>query len=135
VDTAKDRNLPERQIFPIVSRYQPPSKGEKSELWDWFLAHHPPCKVRHTFRIRIARTSIDVRPRSLGQWTEILLSIGWYLTCAPPPWEVAESLLVIALLPLPITLDWITRIPELGDSTRTLRLLTDFSRFPNVRDT
>lgn len=117
-------NMLKNRLFSTSAHRQATSPPTRYGLLYLLLAHHPPCQLNRTFRIRVGGKTVDVCSRCLGQWFGFLSSLIWGLIFMPVDRGLAEGLLVFGLLPLPVAVDWSTQTLGLRESTNLVRVLT-----------
>jgi uncharacterized membrane protein len=112
----------ETQCEPPVQTHQVTQLGVLFLL----TAHHPPDQLHRTFHVRVGQRSLYLCTRCLGQWLGFLLSIAWALVLMNGESSPVVDLLILALLPLPVALDWSTQTLGYRESSNLVRIITGF---------
>jgi len=81
--------------------------------------HHPYCQLNRTLQVSLFGKKIVLCTRCTGQYSMMLLYLILSLL-----FEIKEPAVLIYLLPLPATLDWLTQTIKWRESTTPIRLLT-----------
>lgn len=92
-------------------------------LLDLVLSHHSGSRVDRTIGLRILRGEQRFCTRCSGQWASTAACIILMLVFRVE-FPLAIWMAVLALLPMPALLDWITQTWGIRESTTPLRLLT-----------
>jgi uncharacterized membrane protein len=88
------------------------------------LSHHPPERLHRTIRMPLRGRNIYLCARCTGQLSGILsLLVAWFLGFEFPAWLYLS---LVAILPLPSAVDWVTQSCKLRESRNTIRVATGF---------
>jgi len=89
------------------------------------LSHHRPEKLDRTIHVRFKGESIHICARCIGTYSAVLMMIVfvWFLGFDFP---VELYIPLIAILPTPTTLDWITQSCKVRESRNIIRISTGF---------
>ncbi|MFC0332307.1 DUF2085 domain-containing protein [Paenibacillus sepulcri] len=93
--------------------------NKKPSFWYIFFSHHPYCQLNRTLRISFFGRTISLCTRCTGQYSMMFLYLAWSMKI-----KITEPAIVIYLLPLPATIDWLTQTLKWRESTTPIRLLT-----------
>ena len=98
-------------------------RGRLLSLLNLVLAHHTASRMNRTIGLQVLSWEQRFCTRCSGQWIAtvvcVALMLGFRLEIAFPIWMV-----VLALLPMPALLDWITQTWGIRESSTPLRMLT-----------
>ena len=98
-------------------------KDDPSFLF-FLLSHHKPEKLHRTIRISVKGRTFYLCARCAGIYAGIVSAfLAWFLGFDLPAWL---WLLLLAILPVPSTVDWVTQSTKLRESRNSIRIFTGY---------
>ncbi len=92
-------------------------------LLNLVLSHHSGSRINRTIGVRILDHEQRFCTRCSGQWVSTA-SFASLMLVFQPEISIAVRLAVLALLPMPALLDWVTQTWGTRESTTPIRLIT-----------
>lgn len=93
-------------------------KKEKS-FWFFLLSHHPPHRLHHTLHFRVGERDVYLCARCTGNLLGFIAS--FFMFSALP---TSIAFVLMALFPLPTTIDWVTQALGIRESKNWIRVGT-----------
>jgi len=88
------------------------------------LSHHRPQKLHRTIHIHIKGRDIHLCARCTGIWAGIITAfLAFFFRLDLPAWLYV---FLLAILPAPAMLDWVTQTCKLRESRNAIRVLTGY---------
>lgn len=99
--------------------------GEDKRLLIFFLlSHHRPEKLHRTIRVGVHGKSLYLCARCTGVGAGAVSIFAAFFTGFVPTFWL--YLLLLAVLPVPATFDWVTQSCELRESRNVIRIVTGY---------
>jgi uncharacterized membrane protein len=100
-------------------------KDEKEPSYLFLLlSHHEPKNLHRTIHVRLLGKDFYFCSRCTGKYSGVLLVFVLFLAgFRIPAWL---NLCIIALFPLPATIDWLTQTIRMRESKTWIRIITGF---------
>ena len=95
----------------------------KPSLIFFLLSHHSPEKLNRTIHISIKGRHLYLCARCTGVWTGMMSIFLAFFSVDLPAWLYV---LLLAVLPAPATVDWITQSCKLRESRNAIRIGSGF---------
>lgn len=116
-------------VIALAEEHNPPvhqPSGPKPGILFLLTAHHPPNQLNRTLHFRVGRRSLYLCTRCLGKWLGLPLALCWGLAATQGEGSLVAELLVLALLPLPVAIDWSTQTLGYREGRNLVRIITGF---------
>lgn len=99
------------------------SEDEPSLLF-LLLSHHRPSRLQRTIRVHVKGRNLYVCARCTGIWTGMISAfLAFFLGLDLPAWLYVS---LLAVLPAPTMLDWVTQTCKLRESRNVIRVWTGY---------